>query len=116
MVWRDGVTRCYASYYLYRRQTRSAVGRFFAYFCWKEIQGMETLLVKVKSGQAAQLLADFLKTIDYVEAVASTSDEATTPAPALVVGTFSALEKPSDFAGIWKNRQKVDAKKLRKKA
>lgn len=77
---------------------------------------METLLVKVKSGQAAQLLADFLKTIDYVEAVASTSDEALTPSATLVMGAFSTLEKPSDFAGIWKNRKKVDAKKLRKRA
>lgn len=77
---------------------------------------METLFVKVKSGQAAQLLADFLKTIDYVEAVASTSDEALIPSASLVSGSFTTLEKPSDFAGIWKNRKKPDAKKLRKRA
>ncbi len=77
---------------------------------------METILVKVKSGQAAQLLTDFLKTIDYVEAVAHTSDDAMLPNPALVEGAFSTLEKPSDFAGIWKKRKKVDAKKLRKQA
>ena len=31
-------------------------------------------------------------------------------------GNFSAGEKPSDFAGIWKNKKKSDAKKLRKQA
>ena len=77
---------------------------------------METILVKVKSGRAAQLLTDFLKTIDYVETVAHTSDDTTLPNTALVEGNFSTLEKPSDFAGIWKKRKKVNAKKLRKQA
>ena len=77
---------------------------------------METLFVKVKSSRAARLLADFLKTTDYVEVVASTSDEAMVPSTGLVAGTFSAIEKPSDFAGIWKSRKKVDAKKLRERA
>ena len=77
---------------------------------------METLVVKVKSGKAAQALTDFLQTIDYVENVADTSGGTSTPHSALQQGTFSPGEKPSDFAGIWKNRKKVDAKKLRKQA
>ena len=31
-------------------------------------------------------------------------------------GNARPNEKPSDFAGIWKNRKKVDAKKLRQRA
>lgn len=77
---------------------------------------METLVVKVKSGKAAQVLADFLKTIDYVETVTDASDETSRPHPGLQQGNFASNEKPSDFAGIWKNRKKVDAQKLRKQA
>ena len=77
---------------------------------------METLVVKVKSGKAAQALTDFLQTIDYVENVAGASSETPVPQSALQQGNFSVGEKPSDFAGIWKNRKKVDAKKLRKQA
>lgn len=81
---------------------------------------METLVVKIKSEQAAQLLADFLKTIDYVEAVeqSDTDTSAMPHAPIndMVRGNYAPGEKPSDFAGIWKNRKKVDAKKLRKQA
>jgi len=31
-------------------------------------------------------------------------------------GFFVSGEKPSDFAGIWKNRKKIDSNKLRRKA
>ncbi len=33
-----------------------------------------------------------------------------------VPGNAQPDEKPSDFAGIWKNRKKVDAKKLQQRA
>ncbi len=77
---------------------------------------METLVVSVKSETAAQVLKEFLGTIDYVEGVqASASPDA--PPFVLVKGDYKANDKPSDFAGIWKKRKtKVDAKKLRKKA
>lgn len=77
---------------------------------------METLVIKIKSNKAAQALADFLKTIDYVETVTDVTDEKVVPHPGFQEGTFAASEKPSDFAGIWKNRKKVDAQKLRNKA
>lgn len=78
---------------------------------------METLMVKVKSGRAARLLADFLKTIDYVEAVdAAVTPESAGGDTAFTAGQFEGHEKPSDFAGIWKKRKKTDAKKLRERA
>lgn len=81
---------------------------------------METLVIKIKSEQAAQRLADFLKTIDYVEAVEQSDEDAPEAAQSaekgLIRGEYAPGEKPSDFAGIWKNRKKVDAKKLRQKA
>lgn len=84
------------------------------------LNAMETLIVKIKSEKAAQRLADFLKTIDYVEAVEqSDTDTAAMPnAPinGMIRGDYAPGEKPSDFAGIWKSRKKVDAKKLRKQA
>ena len=77
---------------------------------------METLLVTVKSETAAQALKEFLGTIDYVDDVKSSESEDIIYS-ALVKGSFQADEKPSDFAGIWKNRKKkTDATKLRKKA
>ena len=76
---------------------------------------METLLVTVKSETAAQALKEFLGTIDYVDDVKASKNEEVISA--LVKGSFQADEKPSDFAGIWKNRKKkTDATKLRKKA
>jgi hypothetical protein len=85
---------------------------------------METLVVKVQSGRAAQMLADFLETIEYVDDVTRKTDtepntEQATEQSAFVSltqGNYTASEKPSDFAGIWKKRPKVDAQKLRKKA
>ena len=77
---------------------------------------METLLVKIKTARAAQLLADFLKTIDYVEGVSNASDDAPVPQAAMTSGVFLPSEKPSDFIGIWKSRKKLDARKLRKRA
>lgn len=80
---------------------------------------METLVVKIKSGQAAQVLAEFLETIEYVEAVeqrpGESSDIKTKPLP-FARGLYSAGEKPSDYAGIWKGRKKIDAQQLRKRA
>lgn len=77
---------------------------------------METLVVKVKSEKAAQALAEFLKTIDYVETVSDTSIKADAPIASMQEGSFTAQEKPSDHAGIWKNKKKIDAQKLRKRA
>ena len=37
-------------------------------------------------------------------------------ANSFVKGNYTSSEKPSDFAGIWKNRKKIDAKKLRERA
>ena len=81
---------------------------------------MKTLVIKINSKQAAKRLADFLKTIDYVEAVEQSDEDASEAAQSaekgLIRGESAPGEKPSDFAGIWKNRKKVDAKKLRQKA
>jgi hypothetical protein len=86
---------------------------------------METIVVKVKSERAAQMLADFLETIEYVDDVSRKADteqhteEATQQSASISItqGNYTASEKPSDFAGIWNKRaKKVDAQKLRKKA
>lgn len=85
---------------------------------------METIVVKVKSEIAAQMLADFLETIEYVDDVTRKADtEQHTEQSALqstivslTKGNYTPTDKPSDYAGIWKKRPKVDAKKLRKKA
>ena len=78
---------------------------------------MESLVIKIKSEQAAQRLADFLKTLDYVEAVEQRDEEVPQPAEkGLIRGEYAPGEKPSDFAGIWAGRKKVDANKLRQKA
>lgn len=85
---------------------------------------METIVVKIKSERAAQMLADFLETIEYVDDVSRQTDtepnteEAVQQSVSISItqGNYTPLEKPSDFAGIWKKRPKVDAQKLRKKA
>ena len=85
---------------------------------------METIVVKVKTGHAAQMLADFLETIEYVDDVARKTDMEQNTEQAIeqslvesiTQGNYASSEKPSDFAGIWQKRPKVDAKKLREKA
>ena len=85
---------------------------------------METIVVKVKTGHAAQMLADFLETIEYVDDVARKTDiEQNTEqsieqsmSDSITQGSYTASEKPSDFAGIWRKRAKIDARKLREKA
>lgn len=81
---------------------------------------MGTIVVQVKSTQAAHQLADFLKTIEYVDNVEHKTDNTQhtkqSPSISITKGNYTPSEKPSDFAGIWKNRRKVDARKLRKKA
>ncbi|MBU6340344.1 MAG: hypothetical protein KGS48_02510, partial [Bacteroidetes bacterium] len=63
---------------------------------------------------------EFLKTIDYVEAVERSETDSTelpdATEDAMVPEEYFPGEKPSDFAGIWKTRKKIDAKKLREKA
>ncbi len=77
---------------------------------------METIVVKLKRGQSAEVLTNFLKTIDYVEQVTGITDDVPQTGASVTSGTFTPLEKPSDFAGIWSKRKKLDAKKLRRKA
>jgi hypothetical protein len=85
---------------------------------------METIVLKVKSPQAAQMLADFLESIEYVDELARKSDTEQNTEQAveqlasisITKGNYTMSEKPSDFAGIWNKRPKVDANKLRKKA
>ncbi len=85
---------------------------------------METIVVKVKSGIAAQMLADFLETIEYVDDVTRKTDTEHHTEPSalqsttisLTKGNYTPTEKPSDFAGIWNKKPKIDAQKLRKKA
>lgn len=78
---------------------------------------METLMIKVKSGKKAELLREFLRSIAYVEEVQSPGESAQPVIEErMTKGEFSAGEKPSDFAGIWRGRKKIDAKKLRQKA
>lgn len=81
---------------------------------------MRTLIVKIKSRLEAQVLAEFLRTIEYVASVElSTLDRAMFEygaAKGMVPGDYNPGEKPSDYIGIWKRRKKVDAGKLRKRA
>ncbi len=76
---------------------------------------MELLAVTVKSDEAAQSLKAFLQTIDYIETVNQVSDESNQSLISFTKGNYTSSEKPSDFAGIWKNRKKIDAKKLRER-
>lgn len=77
---------------------------------------MELLAVTVKSDEAAQSLKAFLQTIDYIETVDQVSDKPSKSSRTFAKGDYTSSEKPSDFAGIWKNRKKIDAKKLRQRA
>ncbi len=77
---------------------------------------MELLAVSVKSDEAAQTLKAFLQTIDYIETVKQVSDESNQPLTTFTKGSYTTSEKPSDYAGIWKNRKKIDAKKLSQRA
>lgn len=80
---------------------------------------METLVVKIKSERAARALADFLKTIEYVEQVEQAPGASSDLVPvqgSISHGSYTTGEKPSDFAGIWAKRKKIDAKKLRQQA
>ena len=77
---------------------------------------MKVLAITVKTDEAAQSLQDFLQTIDYVETVNQVSDNATEDIPSLTKGHYAPSEKPSDYSGIWKNRKKIDSKKLRQRA
>ena len=74
---------------------------------------MKVLAITVKTDEAAQSLQDFLQTIDYVETVNQMSDNATEDISSLTKGHYAPSEKPSDYSGIWKNRKKLDSKKLR---
>jgi len=77
---------------------------------------MNTIVVKLKKGRSAEVLTNFLKTIDYVEQVNGITDDVPQTGASVTPGAFTPSEKPSDFAGIWSNRKKVDVKKLRRKA
>jgi hypothetical protein len=76
---------------------------------------METLFVTVSNENAATALSSFLGTIDYVEQISRTKTT-TVPPSLMTLGDYKDGEKPSDFAGIWRNRKKIDAKQLRKRA
>jgi hypothetical protein len=75
---------------------------------------METIVVKIKTGHAAQMLANFLQTIEYVDDVARKTDIEPPAEQAIeqsvsesiTWGNYTASEKPSDFAGIWQKDQK----------
>ena len=78
---------------------------------------MEVLSITVKTNEAAQSLKAFLRTIDYVETVNQVSDNAIQPESSLTKGQYKASEKPSDFAGIWKNDEnRLTADEIRKQA
>lgn len=77
---------------------------------------MKTLIVKVKSEQAAQILADFLSTIVYVEAVERRDIVLHELLNGMEPGEYASGEKPSDFAGIWKGRKKFEGRELRRRA
>lgn len=77
---------------------------------------MEKFIITVKSESAAQALKAFLESIEDVENVHHISDDIVELIPTFTKGSYQPFEKPSDFAGIWKNRPRVDAKKLRQQA
>lgn len=76
---------------------------------------METIIVKVESNNAANILAKFLNSIEYIDEVSRVNDNIKIE-QSMTKGFFVSGEKPSDFAGIWKNRKKIDSNKLRRKA
>ncbi len=79
---------------------------------------METIVLKVKTENAAKHLADFLQTIEYITGVERTDniDQDEHQIYSMTKGNYQPQEKPSDYAGIWKNRKQTDIQKLRKKA
>lgn len=77
---------------------------------------MDRFIITVKSASAAQALKAFLASIEDVENVHPISDNLVESGANFTKGDYNAFEKPSDFAGIWKNKPKTDAKKLRKQA
>lgn len=74
---------------------------------------MKVIEITVKTDEAARILKDFLKTIDYVETVNESIIE---DIPTLTKGEYTILEKPSDFRGIWKNKKKLNTDNILQRA
>jgi hypothetical protein len=77
---------------------------------------MDKFIITVKSESAAQALKAFLASIEDVENVHHISDNVVETRVPFTKGAYQSNEKPSDFAGIWKNKPKTDVKKLRQQA
>jgi hypothetical protein len=77
---------------------------------------MNKFIITVKSESAAQALKAFLASIEDIENVHHISDNMVETIATFTQGDYKSSEKPSDFAGIWKNKPKTDAKKLRQRA
>jgi hypothetical protein len=67
---------------------------------------MKQFVITVKSESAAQALEAFLKTIGDMEQERHVTDADETYLPNLVRGNYKPTDKPSDFAGIWKDRNR----------
>ena len=73
---------------------------------------MQTLKLKIQDNQYKPLVT-FLKTLDYIEIEAEKSEK--TIKSSIEKGTYKTDEKPSQFAGLWKN-DKRDLKEIRQEA
>ncbi|MEN9612035.1 MAG: hypothetical protein RLZZ628_2849 [Bacteroidota bacterium] len=67
---------------------------------------MKQFIITVKSESAAQALEAFLKTIGDMEQEHHVTDVDANHLPNLVRGNYKPTDTPSDFAGIWKNRNR----------
>ena len=74
---------------------------------------MQTLKIKIQDNQFKPLV-NFLKTLDYIEIEPEKQQKIEKPT-SIEKGSYKANEKPSQFAGLWKN-EKRDLKAIRQEA
>jgi hypothetical protein len=74
---------------------------------------MQTLKIKIQDNQYKPLVK-FLKTLDYIEIESEKLPKAK-ETTSIEKGTYKADEKPSQYAGLWKN-EKRDLKAIRQEA
>ena len=74
---------------------------------------MQTLRIKIQDNQYKPLVK-FLKTLDYIEIESEKHPKLKQPS-SIVKGTYKTDEKPSQYAGLWKN-EKRDLNVIRQEA
>lgn len=73
---------------------------------------METITIKVKSGEEAQFLIDMVRKLDFVTSIETIGSSTTSKLPK---GKFSSEKEFLSMCGLWKGRD-ISAEKIREKA